>query len=95
MPRHRFVQYNWVRNTDPPAIEECWDLLDEDGQRVAFLVRRPPHCNRGHWMGNVECVTDLDRLDSWPNYYMSFERAKEEIVAFLRWRMDKIPCMDA
>jgi len=92
MPREPAVnertipKFEWIQNPEYPTT---WDCFDEKGQRVAYLSERPTYCDRGHFLGNVE-IGGLDSEDCWPNYYMDFERAKNEIISFLLWRLYKI-----
>jgi len=84
--RDKSSTWKWVYDES----YKVWDLKDEAEKRIAYLQQRPSYCDRGHWIGNIEIACNLEGADSWPNYYMSIERAKEEIVDFLRWRLYKI-----
>ena len=70
---------------------KVWNLVDKMEGRLGYLEPRPSYCDRGHWVGNIEVPCGLDAADSWPNYYMSLERGKEEMMDFLKWRLFKIP----
>ena len=67
-----------------------WDLTEGSGLRIAHIEKRPSYCDRGHWIARIEIPCDLDRADSWPNYYMSINKAKEEVFDFLQWRLFKV-----
>jgi len=79
-------EWKWVHNDE---YDDVWDLMDGD-TRLADICPRPAYCDRGHWLGNVE-IPGLDNADMWPNYYMSLQRAKDEIRDFLKWRIYQIP----
>jgi hypothetical protein len=88
---HPWDSWEWEQN--PHTIPAVYELID--GKKIlAWIEAQPRYSNRGHWKAVIECVTDLDQHDSWPNYYMSFERAREEVVAFLKWRLYKVRCPD-
>ena len=55
-------------------------------QIVGSLEARPHYCDRGRWMFRCD-LPDLDGADGFPRYYMDLERAKDEIVAWLNWRL--------
>lgn len=59
-----------------------------DGACVT-LQRREPHCDRGHWVGKVFGVEDIDEQDGFPRYYMDEQRAKDELQDWLRWRLKR------
>lgn len=67
---------------------DVWNLLGPEGVRLAFITRRNSYCDRGHFLGHVE-IGGLDSQDGWPNYYMRLDRAQEEIIDFLNWRLHK------
>ena len=58
---------------------------------VAWIESRPHYCNRGHYKGMVDLPdAGLDHQDGFPRYYMSLQRAKDELEAFIEWRVHKI-----
>jgi len=59
------------------------------GASFVTLQARPPYCDRGHWMGQVFGVDDIDSADSFPRYFMDEKRAKAEMAAWLHWRLKK------
>lgn len=56
----------------------------------AFIGLRPAYCDRGHYQFNCDGPFGFDGSDSFPRYYMDLQRAKDEVVAFLNWRIYKI-----
>jgi hypothetical protein len=84
------MKLRWVKNTK--HVESIWDCLNEDDRRMAFISLQPGYSNRGHFMGMVE-IGGIDSDDGWPNYYMRLDRAQDEILAFLEWRLGKIRCI--
>jgi hypothetical protein len=71
-----------------------WNFLTHDpmGNPVhAFIQKRPPYCDRGHYSFNVDARLNLDGADSFPRYYMDLDTAMLEAVKWLNWRMYKIP----
>ena len=63
----------------------CW-IYRIEGASV-FLEKRPPYCDRGHWVGKVQGIPYIDAADAFPRYYMDFERAKLELAEWLAWRL--------
>ena len=63
----------------------CWNL--HRGDVHVWLQQRPPYCDRGHWLGNVEGISSIDWADAFPRYFMNFERAKLEMAEWLDWRL--------
>ena len=57
------------------------------GAACVTLQRRPVYCDRGHWMGKVFGIDDIDEADSFPRYYMDETRAKDEMREWLHWRL--------
>jgi len=72
-----------------PLYPGLYNLVDAKQMMLAWIQARPEYCDRGHWKGMVDCVQYLTDQDGWPNYYMSFERAKAEVHAFIMWRLFK------
>ena len=69
----------------------CLHLLvaNKDGAKVdAWLVTRPPYCDRGHIQFNIDapCLY-LDGQDSFPRYFFSFAEANLHARMFLKWRI--------
>ena len=56
------------------------------GKRVGWIEPRPAYCDRGHWKFGCE-LPGLDGHDGFPRYYMDFETARAEIIAWLNWRL--------
>lgn len=90
-PKAAVRRIHWVHRKD--SLSDNWNLIDDTGRIIAWVERRPENCDRGHWKGCVD-VGDLNIQDGWPNYYMDLGRAMQEIVAFLHWRLDKIPALE-
>jgi hypothetical protein len=68
----------------------CLDMLvnDIDGRVVnVWLAMRPAYCDRGHVQLNIDGPLQLDRFDSFPRYFFSFEEADAHARAFLKWRL--------
>jgi hypothetical protein len=61
----------------------------EDWPVHAFLSMRPPYCDRGHVQLNIDGPLSLDRADSFPRYFFSFEEANAHARTFLKWRIWK------
>lgn len=55
----------------------------------AWLTMRPPYCDRGHVMLNIDGPLELDPADRFPRYFFSFEEADRHTRNFLKWRMWK------
>ena len=83
------MELTWVKD-DSVKLEDCWNCIDENGKVLAWITKRNYYCDRGHYKGMVD-IPGIDAADSWPNYYMKFDRAKDEIIDFLKWRLKKIP----
>jgi len=65
-------------------------LTHPDGRPVhAWLTMRPPYCDRGHIQLNIDGPLELDRADSFPRYFFSFEEADLHARTFLKWRLWK------
>lgn len=82
--------------TDTPYQKDEWQLdaygcyviaHHATGKRLAFIVRCPPYCDRGHWQAAVENIPDIDSQDGFPRYYMNLERALDEMTSWLNWRI--------
>lgn len=84
------TEFIWVKNES--VVEHCWDCVDvSTGERLAFITQQADYQDRGHFMGMVD-IPGVGKDDSWPNYYMRWDRAMSEITAFLDWRLNKTPC---
>jgi len=57
------------------------------GNAYVTLAPRNAYCDRGHWDGKVFGVEDIDWQDGFPRYYMDETRAKQELAAWLEWRL--------
>lgn len=56
-----------------------------------YLSQRQGYCDRGHFQVNINMPGYfIDYADGFPRYYMSLQRAKEEVIDFLKWRMFKV-----
>jgi hypothetical protein len=66
---------------------ECWAYRLEGS--FVTLEPRPHYCDRGHWIGKVFGVADIDSGDSFPRYFMDEKRARAELAAWLHWRLKK------
>jgi len=79
-----------------PATQSVWTfdqaglLCIEGRECVIFVQERPPHCDRGNYLANLDSVGKLeeqiDGADLWPRFYFDLERAKLEIEAWLKKR---------
>lgn len=70
----------------------CLNLFveDEDDMTIhAWLTPRPAYCDRGHIQLDINGPLGLDRCDSFPRYYTSFDVADMETRRFLKWRLWK------
>lgn len=77
----------WSKD-DPASL----DLRVHDAKnRVvhAWLLMRPPYCDRGHITLDIDGPVRLDWADSFPRYFFSFEEADAHTRAFLKWRLWK------
>jgi len=54
------------------------------------LERRPGYCDRGNWIAKVfpkgQLAMDMDSADGWPRYYFDEQRAKDEVIDWLKKR---------
>ena len=57
------------------------------GPSFVTVEPRPAYCDRGHWIGKVFGVEDIDSHDSFPRYYMDWTRATDEMREWLHWRL--------
>jgi hypothetical protein len=64
---------------------DCWTL--EIGHAKVRLMKRPPYCDRGHWLASVDGIPSIDHADSFPRYFMNLTRAKDELRDWLHWRL--------
>jgi len=63
-----------------------------DDTMLAWIIERPPYCDRGHYQAGIEFSpgNPIDAADGMPCYYMKLDVAKSEIKAKLLWRVCKI-----
>lgn len=65
-----------------------WEIEGKDC--LISLEKRPHYCDRGNYIAklfpNGSLATEIDEQDGWPRYYFSFERASQEIEAWLEKR---------
>lgn len=58
------------------------------------LEPRISYCDRGNWIAKLhpvgELAMEIDGCDGWPRYYFDEERAKLELVAWLKKRQQLI-----
>ena len=54
---------------------------------LVTIESRPHYCDRGHFVGKVFGIDDIDCADAFPRYYMDLERAKLELAEWLKWRL--------
>lgn len=83
----------WKTYKDPDFYELTLEK-DDTILVTATIQHRPLHCDRGHYMLQVDgplvnIQNPLDDADRFPRYYMKLRRAKEEAVDFLLWRLFK------
>jgi len=69
-------------------IHELYRTKQSTTKMVAWIVQRPPYCDRGHWQVNCE-LPGLDGSDGFPRYFMDFKRAVAETEDFIKWRIKK------
>lgn len=70
---------------------DVWNFHYESGQvRVhAFIQKRPPYCDRGHYSFNADGNLGLDGADTFPRYFMALDVAIQEASQWLNWRIHK------
>jgi hypothetical protein len=56
----------------------------------AWLIMRPPYCDRGHIQLNIDGVEGLDAADRFPRHFFSFKEADAHTRMFLKWRLWKV-----
>jgi len=92
-PEHLGIEYNHPRWQ--PLFEHgeviftdrgLWEDVTVNGVTVGSLEQRPHYCDRGHWWFKCD-LPDLDEADGFPRYYMDEIAARDEIAAFLYWRL--------
>jgi hypothetical protein len=74
---------------DDPATLDLW-VNDSEGHAVhCWLTMRPVYCDRGHIQLNIDGALslNLDRQDSFPRFFFSFEEADAHTRTFLKWRL--------
>jgi hypothetical protein len=72
--------------------QQCLDMLVQTSDNLwvhAWLTMRPPYCDRGHIVLNIDGPLALDTADSFPRYFFSFPEADAHTRAFLKWRLWK------
>ncbi len=58
------------------------------GEKIrCCLSLRPTYCDRGHIQLNIEGPFVLDRADSFPRFFFSFDEADKHTRLFLKWRL--------
>ncbi len=77
-----------------PIVEyDRWQLDEYDAYNMyvgpihVSIQKRPPYCDRGHWIARVDGIPSLDGADGFPRYFMNLERAKAEMTEWVAWRM--------
>ena len=66
-------------------------VKDKEGRDVkCYLTKRRHDCDRGHLMLQVDGHFHIDKQDSFPRYFFSFERADRHTRAFLKWRIYQV-----
>lgn len=58
---------------------------------VITLEPRPAYCDRGRWLAKLHInvpahILCVDVADMWPRYYFDFQRAQQEVEAWMRCR---------
>ncbi len=76
------MEGEWVRDVH----NHTW--VFQLGEAWVWIAVRPPYCDRGHYVGNVGNVPDIDAADGFPRYFMDLERAKLELAEWLQWRLE-------
>ncbi|HYX39971.1 MAG TPA: hypothetical protein VE954_43295 [Oligoflexus sp.] len=59
----------------------------DDRKVHAWMLLRPPYCDRGHIQLCIDGPLNLDGHDSFPRYFFSFEEADTHCRTFLKWRL--------
>lgn len=68
------------------------DLRAPDDTLLAWIMKRPSYCDRGHYQGQLEYSpgNPFDSADGGLHYYMRLDVAKQELREKLLWRLCKI-----
>jgi hypothetical protein len=84
------VTEGW-RHITPATGINWWSYRVTVGARryEVTVEPRPVYCDRGHWVGKVHGVPDVDGQDAFPRYYMDLSRAKLELADWLEWRLKR------
>jgi hypothetical protein len=61
---------------------EYWYMVN--GECLAFIGTRPDYCDRGRYHAVIEVGCWRSDADTWPRYYFDLERAKAEVLEYLR-----------
>ena len=85
------AEWEWV------VEDRCWTLKvhDKDGREVVcYLTKRPPYCDRGHWMFQIDGHLNIDFADSFPRYFFTLKEADWHVRTFLKWRLWNVRCRE-
>jgi hypothetical protein len=75
----------WTKD-DPLTLD--LRVNDKDGNEVhAWLMMRPPYCDRGHIQLNIEGQLNLDWADNFPRYFFNPVEADLHTRNCLKWRL--------
>jgi hypothetical protein len=92
-PEHLGIEYDhprwqplWRPGIVTFAPRDGYESIVINNVEVGTLEPRPHYCDRGRFIFRSD-LTDIDVADGFPRYYMDLKRAKEEITAWLRWRL--------
>lgn len=72
---------------EPPrgAPFPTYELVRENGQRLAYVQERPIYCDRGRCHANIDVGGfPVSNADWWPRYYFSLQNATWEAEQYLR-----------
>lgn len=66
-----------------------------NGEQCSITLEpRPHYCDRGNWIAKLfssdTFALEIDWCDGWPRYYFDEERAKQEVLAWLKKRQQLI-----
>lgn len=72
-----------------------WSIRGKDCQIT--LEPWPGYCDRGNWIAKIfpapssKLSLELDASDMWPRYYFNLDRAKAEVLDWLKKRKQEAP----
>lgn len=75
------TDFTWTFNEE----YNTWDI--RAAGVYVWIAPRPPYCDRGHYLAQVDGLDDIDGGDAFPRYFMDLDRAKLEMAEWLAWRL--------